>query len=72
LEEAIVAHALALGERPPALQPSSFGPQTLAVSAGALVLRQLYRPPLAAHGSAHEAACVSGEIRRQVRSTRPV
>jgi hypothetical protein len=57
LEEAIVAHATALAEWRPTLQPSSFGSQSLAVSADRLVLRERYTPP-AALGAAHGAACV--------------
>jgi predicted NBD/HSP70 family sugar kinase len=65
LREAVVAHAPELGERLPALKPSAFGQQTLAVSPGALVLRELYTPPLAARGAANGTAGVGGAIRRR-------
>jgi predicted NBD/HSP70 family sugar kinase len=63
LREAISVHAPALAERLPEISPSAFGPAGALIGAGALVLRDLYSPPLA--GNSDGPAATSAEIRRR-------
>ncbi len=65
LRQALQAYAPEFAERLPEISPSAFGRETLPVSAGALVLREVYTPPLAGHVSRHGTAPASAEIRRR-------
>jgi predicted NBD/HSP70 family sugar kinase len=64
LREAVAAHAPALADRLPAFVPSAFGTRAALVGAAALVLQEVYLPPLASH-QGHVAGSVAGAIRRR-------
>lgn len=63
LREAIRAHAPALTDRLPEIVPSALGSRGAMAGAGALILRELYSPPLAGDNGAMDA--VAAEIRRR-------
>ncbi len=64
LREAVAAHAPALAERLPAFVPSAFGMRAALVGAAALVLQEVYLPPLASY-QGHSAGSLAGAIRRR-------
>lgn len=65
LREAVEAYAPEFAHRLPEMSPSAFGRETLAVSAGALVLREVYTPPLVGHVSVRGNSPAGVEIRRR-------
>ena len=65
LRDTVIEYAPELAERLPLMRPSAFGRQITAVSPAALVLREVYTPPLAAQGCPPEVSETAAHIRRR-------
>lgn len=70
LRQAVAAHAPGLGEHLPPFVPSTFGSSGALVGPAALVLQELYSPPLATYDGGRDGGALAAAIRRRARAAK--